>query len=88
VSCIAPGKYEHTGELYVPYAGRNMVDTRRKVLRAQRTGEYGDHDEWQKHLQGASRPFVLQDQQSARLEVRQCNRMHVSKYTLRNEFMI
>ena len=88
VSCVAPRKYDRTDELYVPFAGRDMLDTRRKVLRAQRTGEYGDHDEWQKHLQGASRPFVLQDQQSARLEVRQCNRMHVSKYTLRNEFMI
>ena len=62
MSCIAPRKSEHTSELHVPYAGRNMVDTRRQVLRAQRTGEYGDDDEWQKHLQGARLGWTINRQ--------------------------
>ena len=74
VSCVAPRKYDRTDELYVPFAGRDMLHTRRVVLRAQKIGEYCNHDEWQKHLQGASRPFVLPDQQSARLEVRDYDR--------------
>ena len=50
VSCVAPRKCDRTDELYVPFAGRDMLHTRRVVLPAQKTGEYGDHDEWQKHL--------------------------------------
>ena len=71
VSCMAPRKSPPTGELHVPCTSRNMADTRRQVLRAQRTGEYGVANEWQKHLQGASHPFVLQDMGSGRLEVRE-----------------
>ena len=76
VSCMAPRKSPHTGELHVPCTGRNMADTRRQVLRAQKTGEYGVAHEWQKYLQGASHPFVLPDMGSGRLEVREYVGMH------------
>jgi len=76
VSCMAPRKSPHTGELHVPCTGRNMADMRRQVLRAQKTGEYGVANEWQKYLQGASHPFVLPDMGSARLEVREYVGMH------------
>ena len=70
VSCVAPRKYDHTTELYVPFSGRDMLHTRGVVLRAQKSGEYGSGKEWWQHLQGASRPFLLPDQKSTRLEVR------------------
>jgi len=70
VVCVSPRKYDHTGELHVPHAGRDMQHTRAVVLKAQRSGEYGSRQEWREHLQGASRPFMSADQQAARLEVR------------------
>ena len=69
VSCLAPHKYDQMGELYVPFAGRDMQHTRGDVLRAQQFGEYGSSDEWRRHLHGASRSFVLQDPNSGRLDV-------------------
>jgi len=70
VSCNAPRKPQHTGELHVPAASRDMHHTKRIVLKAQQSGEYGANAEWKDHLQGASKPFVKPDAQSARLEVR------------------
>jgi len=70
VGCVAPRKYVQQGQLHVPFPGRDMERTCADVLKAQRSGEYGSGQEWRRHLQGASRPFMLPDRHNARLEVR------------------
>ena len=69
--CTAPRQYDQHGQLHIPFPGKDMLHTRRVVLQAQRSGEYGTNEEWRQHLQGASRSFMSADRHGQRLEVRE-----------------
>ena len=69
VGCVAARQHDNPGELHVPCPVRDMGDTKRTVLHAQRLGEYGSDEEWRQRLLGPCRPFMSPDRHAAHLEV-------------------